>query len=449
MNRTAILGAGFSRAISGQMPLTDELGKEVLGRVASGGFSAGTRPYRGIGFEAWLSRLAEPQPDLSHAENAENRALFLRVAAAVRDVVVDCQLVELTSPMPWWLRRLIGAWHHSGTNAVITFNYDLLVEHAIDAARLWGVSNKGPARVSADAALRFGPQPPYQPPQGLTVGATLADTFQLLKLHGSIDWFWLGDRTAGSVNRWRDEAGWGRPLVITDVARRQALPDRVPLLIPPAASKSSFYANPLLRELWQQAAQAVGEADEVAMVGYSLPVTDLVTVGMLSDRLRDRSSTVLVFNPKPAPVRKALRAIDVRASRVRSFDGPGNVCEVYANYLERQFSPTWVWPDIDLDTPLGAGPTSNPAFDLVRILHVDADATVVLQAVPRAGGSAPPVTARDLIGAASVEKPRARIQWPDGSESYVARTEMGRGPSGAIETLTAIPVAIPDDFSTE
>lgn len=115
---------------------------------------------------------------------------------------------------------------------------------------------------------------------------------------------------------------------------------------------------------------------------------------------------------------------------------------------ERQFSATWVWPDVDLDTPLGAGPTSNPTFDLVRIVHVEDDATVVLQAVPRAGGSAPSVTARDLMGAAGNERPRVRIQWPDDSESYVARTEMGRGPSGAIETITAIPVAIPDDFST-
>jgi hypothetical protein len=76
-NDVIIIGAGFSRALSASMPLTDELGNESVGaaglgtgeRVPIGGFTGGR-------FEEWLSRLAENQPDLSDLENASNRALF-------------------------------------------------------------------------------------------------------------------------------------------------------------------------------------------------------------------------------------------------------------------------------------------------------------------------------------------------------------------------------------
>lgn len=58
-NEVFILGAGFSRAISDRMPLTDELGNLALNR---GIFPPETAPFQGGQFEAWLSRRAEPQP---------------------------------------------------------------------------------------------------------------------------------------------------------------------------------------------------------------------------------------------------------------------------------------------------------------------------------------------------------------------------------------------------
>jgi len=57
METMFILGAGFSRAISDAMPLTDELGNEVRRRLPD---VATKRPhdFKNGYFEAWLSRLA-------------------------------------------------------------------------------------------------------------------------------------------------------------------------------------------------------------------------------------------------------------------------------------------------------------------------------------------------------------------------------------------------------
>ncbi len=73
---TFVLGAGFSHALSEEMPLTDELGNSILERLGR----TLDAPFAGGSFETWLSRLAEHQPDLSFAENMENQARFARIS---------------------------------------------------------------------------------------------------------------------------------------------------------------------------------------------------------------------------------------------------------------------------------------------------------------------------------------------------------------------------------
>jgi len=81
--------------------------------------------------------------------------------------------------------------------------------------------------------------------------------FRLLKLHGSLNWYWNpGDESGASVAR-RDLPGvYGTPLHYTDDDRRRQLPGRGPLIVPPSATKSLYYRNPITREMWQQAALA-------------------------------------------------------------------------------------------------------------------------------------------------------------------------------------------------
>ena len=110
--------------------------------------------------------------------------MFLRISELLREVVIDAELAVLAEPLPWWLQRLVGAWHFSGTRTVITFNYDLLIEHAVRSAALWDQDN---VRLSADSILRFGPKLPYLWKEGLSIGPKRGRTFQLLKLHGSVD----------------------------------------------------------------------------------------------------------------------------------------------------------------------------------------------------------------------------------------------------------------------
>jgi hypothetical protein len=59
--------------------------------------------------------------------------------------------------------------------------------------------------------------------------------------------------------------------------------------VPPAAVKSPYYNNRTLQELWRSAADALRQAEELVIMGFSLPQTDLLVGSMLATTLRDDS----------------------------------------------------------------------------------------------------------------------------------------------------------------
>jgi hypothetical protein len=320
--RCLILGAGFSRAVSDQMPITDELGNLATAALSDGGHLRRPTNFANGYFEAWLSRLAEPQPDLRDEDNLHNEAWFVRLTEILRGVLVRRQEKVLSEGQPpWWLQRLIGVAHQLRMS-VITFNYDTLIESAFDNATVWDWEL---SRRAVSSNL-LGELPPsvLQPD---SYGIPAAGTFRLIKLHGSVDCWWVkGDATGTTIVRAHPVAErW-----IAGQRQRDAPPGRTPFIVPPAAAKSGFYRNPITRELWQRAAEALGDAERVALVGYSVPVTDLVTSGMLADRLAGRSVSVDVVNPCPEPPVEALARLGIDAQAY------GGSVESYVDKLENE-----------------------------------------------------------------------------------------------------------------
>lgn len=331
LRRTVVLGAGFSRAVSDQMPLTDGLGTMVSARLRDQGHDV-PRDFEGGTFETWVSSLAEPQPYLSEAENLESRALFLRVASEIREVLVEVEQEVLSHPPAWSLQCFVGALHTARAD-VITFNYDTLLERAIgQQGRIdWDTSTQ----VSGVHVIQNRPAPPPTP--GMW-GIGSAETFRLLKLHGSLDVFWVpDDRTGATINRLGD--GWRWTTGALDPrARELRLPGRSPFIVPPAATKSAFYGNPFSNQLWREAANALTSAEQVDVVGYSLPATDLVVSSMIKHALAESPSQVTVVNPCPDPVAGRLHDQGIEVSRIQCVSGDGAFDE-YVDDFQRSFRP--------------------------------------------------------------------------------------------------------------
>lgn len=283
------------------MPLTDELGGLVLGELRAEGLVGPPSGFAGGYFEAWLSRLAEPQPDLPDHANLHNQAWFSRITEQAHSVLANRQAQALTSSAPDWLLRLIGVCHVT-SSTIVTFNYDLLIEAALNTSFVYDWLQR--QRATSRHAVR---NLPAEPVRAGMFARSPADTFHLIKLHGSLDCWWVGsDATGATIQRDQGWAAFNRDDVSPTESRPPGL---VPFMVPPASAKSRFYANPVTRALWQNAAAALGRADTVDLIGYSLPVTDLVATGMLTDRLSGRNADVRVLNPSPAAPIAALKAM--------------------------------------------------------------------------------------------------------------------------------------------
>ena len=294
-----VLGAGFSKAVSDCFPLTDDLGMQA---AAVAGLNPELRFAEGR-FEAWLSRLAEPQPYLSHAENTSNLADFERLVQAIHAVLTEIERRVVTEGLPAWLLRLVAALHCRRA-AVITFNYDALIERALMQLCFHDFEKPdGDHEVSWTDV--FGDVPSFPPVPARWSGG-LKPTLRLLKLHGSLNWFWVpGDSSGATLHHWEhdDEAG-----------RSRFLPGREPFLVPPAATKSAFFRNPIVAETWKRAAGFLRATNDLALVGYSLPITDLVAAGMVTETIGREGVVVTVVNPSPDPVVEAVQRLTGRPS---------------------------------------------------------------------------------------------------------------------------------------
>jgi hypothetical protein len=297
------------------MPVTDELGREAVSRIVTSNVPV-PEQFRGGAFEEWLSRLAEDQPDLDEAENLQRRALFSQLSHSIAEVVEERQR-EVWSSTPATLGMLFRfvAVLHAWRSPVVTFNYDTLIEQAVDEHCLWDWNVNRKAQHS-DILDHM----PMRPAANMRWGEEHEETFRLLKLHGSLNWWWVpGDVTGGTINRWVT-TGIEAPDSERIAEREREMPGRSRFIVPPSALKSAFYANPLTRELWRRAARAAAAADELYLVGYSLPRTDLVTVGMLRDRIGPNTKVIIV-NPDPEEVQRQVEHIGVANEHIEPCGG--------------------------------------------------------------------------------------------------------------------------------
>ncbi|WP_270411184.1 hypothetical protein [Microbacterium maritypicum] len=315
-----VLGAGFSRAISASMPLTDELGDAVQATLGLRWPSGHTH----MSFEEKLTLLSTSLPFLEGHRNTQRRAQAEQITATLADELEVRGSAAASDAAPTWLLQLISLWNAEQAT-VLTFNYDTLVEQAVTTIRpaVLGSDSSG----ESSASTVHGSQVVYPAPPAVGIrtfrdqDGPSGESFQLLKLHGSLKWFWsLGD--GSTVVRQPYIQGFGEvaDAVGAELAGVRTL-DR--FLIPPVLSKDSYYNVNLVHMLWRSAYDAVRSASRLAILGYSMPAGDRIAAELL--REAPEGTPVDIVNrsigDSADPMSPAGRAASLQFSVDREYQG--------------------------------------------------------------------------------------------------------------------------------
>jgi hypothetical protein len=314
MRDVFLVGAGFSKAISSEMPTLQELSEAVALPRAEG--SAPSEAEE-TDFESALTFLAQDQPWLTPGENLKNRANFLEASKKIARLLSEMQARALNQSPPSWLLKLVQWWMDTAC-PVITTNYDVLIERAFREVR---------GEEGNPASLYSVPVTPALSRFAAVLGGDVIGPFALLKLHGSLNWYYSGRESYFGEPIFNTETptGWNTSHSVEDVQR--AVSDKTPLVIPPTFGKSSFFQNETILTIWQNAWRAVTDADRLFCLGYSLPPSDLNMVHLLRGISFRRGQVVVVNRTADARhYRDLLPGIQV--------DTQGKGPEVIANFVD-------------------------------------------------------------------------------------------------------------------
>jgi len=271
--RTLVLGAGASFHVG--YPLTKNLGTKLIDWIARNPRDRidwiDAAEIRSLfpsleDIEQVISELQNPAP----GSPVNNLPKWKRgsLLAGIREGL--CEYFDTVRPNPARLYRELGETVLSPGDAVITFNYDVSLEAELYKAGKWHIGN-GYGFLLGD-------------------GITPLSSVQVLKLHGSTSWIDIlfdGARGGDYGAVGPDGALGTRPLIlpqyfdlfgyppeVRDPQFRGGGATRVGSMILPARSKV-FEARSLFWDhLWSQAAEALSNAAEIAIIGYSLAPAD-------------------------------------------------------------------------------------------------------------------------------------------------------------------------------
>lgn len=309
VKRLLVLGSGFSKAVSPSMPTVRKLAEHLREEGA-----LRQDPYDRLvdDPELLLSYLSLEQPWKEPPEALEDKALFVRVQKSLADFIADCEAQAFKNPIPEWTKEFIEYLLDSRT-PVITFNYDTVLERMLYMFRL-----------GREIDL-------YDLPLTLlwsrvrdTGGYLPAQKFHLIKLHGSINWFYSGAEGFPGEQIYYHPVDSGSPredgISIPAPKFRQLTKDKISLIIPPVAEKSRFYSNETVRSLWRDARGVLAAADEIFCIGYSLPPTDLTT--KLLFRSVARPKRVFIVNKSASELKERYRKAFPETEEIKDdFDG--------------------------------------------------------------------------------------------------------------------------------
>lgn len=327
-NVVYILGAGFSKAIDEKMPLMDDLGKQCANIVDNCSYKSGS-------FEQWMTIMLQDLPFLDESSNLKRKSEVLNCIDAIAHILDRItNQIQFAITCPLWLRQFVNLIAAEKA-CIITFNYDTLLEVAINYENPIVKTSVNLRRVVADQVVFPRPFNTITNRVGDFASTTpCKDVMQILKPHGSLNWYW--------------DSGEGGESLLYRLRERRVYNDRLNLfldeveemrgmrrfIIPPTGDKTRYYGQGLDRRIWKEAGKALSEASRLVVIGYSFPETDYV----VNELIKQKSGNIgyaSVVDPYPERICEKINKYLANA-HIDSIGGTECVSEyVYNSIVQR------------------------------------------------------------------------------------------------------------------
>jgi hypothetical protein len=272
-----VLGAGFSKALCNSMPLIKDLLNEgdikednLLKRFL---IKSKERLHSSFDVENCVSYILSREIFFNDEDDIEFYTLRKQLLKNIYDKMKN---LEIDNDNILILEKFIS---YCGKENVllVTFNYDLLIENAckrLQEHNQFFILNYG-------IGLK---ENPYQV-EKIIDGGNFADIpIQLLKLHGSFNWFSMNL----SENARMDD------IILLE---KNDTPEifNVPFYVPMSNTKNKYFAGDFYKTLWKKMKCYIDNAIELDFIGYGFPKTDFDNL-MLFSRYKQKVKNIVISN---------------------------------------------------------------------------------------------------------------------------------------------------------
>jgi hypothetical protein len=283
MSTVYVLGAGASKAVNPETPLSADLLPQALSLSVSDNEDQYVKKIRDFIRDFYFygsDRLDETEmlPNLEDVLSqldyaiAENRPMGCEYPVSKLIEIYQSFIYAICEVLRQSLNTSSSVLEEflkgiEADDTVISLNYEPLIDNAIVQTLKQPINYGIEARAQQRNSRK---KVPETKPHGIA----------LYKLHGSLNWLYCPSCQEILVTQSDEGVQY---IFSVHLQTSKGVCDQCgsryePLIITPSLTKS--YPNPLLNEIWRQAEDQVARADQLVFVGYSLPDADAYVKAM-------------------------------------------------------------------------------------------------------------------------------------------------------------------------
>lgn len=321
-------GAGFSKSLNNSYPTLAELSEYFL----ENGFIYENEKIYKDNLEQLLTYLITPLPFKTKEDILRDEASYLEKINKISKFFIELlETKEIDKNNKYILN--LSQYINDNKCTCITLNYDLLLEEMLFLSL--------DEEVSRDNVYNIFYKMPIKEinERKETEQNTFSNFFQsnldngrknsteIIKLHGSINWYC-------------DQIYKNSQIYFSEYENNTYLKEDLrALIIPPILDKTNNYNHIVMQSLWKRAYEAIKNAKNIYIYGFSFPITDLSVVYLFKSALQNKQDyKIYVINTKSH--------IDDKKKRYKEIFGKGkcdfsfccdNNLEKLAKHLNKKF----------------------------------------------------------------------------------------------------------------